>query len=193
MARFSLSSFLCMNGVHFSPASPDAIEIRPLKPQDLPHLLTVQQQCYPANICERAAVLLQKINDAPAYCWLAVDTVVQEPLGYVLSHPWAGELPPNLDVLWGKLPAEADCFYVHDIAVVPRGRGLHLAERLYHTAKCQAQHHGLHYTALTAVQGAASYWARFGYRVVEPRSHALKTKLARYGEQAVFMQATLKS
>lgn len=92
--------------------------------------------------------------------------MVQAPLGYVLSHPWAGELPPNLDAFMG-LPAEADCFYVHDIAVVPRGRGLPASRQPHITAKCQAQHHGLHYTALTAMQGAASYWARFGCRVVE--------------------------
>lgn len=161
--------FLCMSVVKLSVTSAATdVVIRPLQTQDLPHLLHIQHQCYAPSVRERPAVLLQKITLAPAYCWLAVERQTQQPLGYVLAHPWAGHTPPVLNDLLNALPPAADCFYVHDIAIAPRGRGLQLAQRLYHTAKRQAQRQGLRRTALTAVQGAASYWARLGYQAVVP-------------------------
>src|SRR6201994_4413876 len=44
--------------------------------------------------------------------------------GYAVAHPWVFGRPPSLNTLLGQLPARADTFYIHDLALMPDARGL---------------------------------------------------------------------
>ena len=51
-------------------------------------------------------------------------------LGYAVSHPGRLGRPPALDSRLGELPSDADCLYLHDVALLPEARGLGLGESL---------------------------------------------------------------
>src|SRR3546814_10434423 len=44
-------------------------------------------------------------------------------MGYVISHPAVFGQPPKLNRLLGAIPAQADCYYIHDLALAPAARG----------------------------------------------------------------------
>lgn len=103
-------------------------------------------------------------------------------VGYAVSHPISTESPPALNALLGEIPAGADQFYIHDIAVLPEARGagqasegiemlLRVAER-YRSA------------ALVSVYGTSDFWGRFGFT---PAAADMTAKLAPYGADAVYM------
>src|SRR5262249_1023949 len=43
----------------------------------------------------------------------------ERPVGYVLSHPYNRDAVPALDTRLGALPADADSYYLHDLALLP--------------------------------------------------------------------------
>ncbi len=102
--------------------------------------------------------------------------------GYAVSHPVRSGQPPALDSLLGEIAADADQYYIHDVAILAasRGRG-HAAEgigRLLAVATRYAT------TSLVSVYGTAPFWARFGFGP-EPVDAALAEKLRGYGDDAV--------
>jgi GNAT superfamily N-acetyltransferase len=49
-------------------------------------------------------------------------------VGYGLSHPRKLNCIPPLDSFLKTIPSDADCLYVHDVAVLPEVRGHGYAE-----------------------------------------------------------------
>ena len=39
------------------------------------------------------------------------------------THPWHRDTPPKLGKPLGAIPKDADTYYLHDIALLPAGRG----------------------------------------------------------------------
>jgi GNAT superfamily N-acetyltransferase len=106
-------------------------------------------------------------------------------VGYALSHPWlSGEIPP-LDAFLGAIPPQADCLFLHDVAVLPRARGNRAAERLVEQLCAVAAARRLSRLALVPVYGTNRMWRRLGFR--ERRSPAIVEKLSTYGPTACYM------
>ena len=66
--------------------------------------------------------------------------------GYILTHPWRFKALPALNALLGAIPADADTFYVHDLALLPAARGTGAAamivgEMLRHARGCRLRQH----------------------------------------------------
>jgi GNAT superfamily N-acetyltransferase len=131
---------------------------------------------------ERDEVFAERIRLCPAGC--LVYGQGGDVLGYVISHPWRRFAPPALDGLVGALPTDADCWFIHDLALAPpaRGRGV-VALAL---AELDGLARAFPVTCLVAVGEAADYWRRHGF---EDRSTPqLAAKLAGYGPGALYME-----
>ncbi|BBK39765.1 N-acetyltransferase GCN5 [Allostella sp. ATCC 35155] len=138
---------------------------------------------------ERPEVPAERLRLFPAGCFVAASPV--GPAGYAVAHPWAIGAPPALDVLLCSLPREADCLYLHDVALLPELRGSGLGAHLVRRLAALAERHLLDRLALTAVGGSAGYWRRHGFEPWGVLDAALARKLASYGGDAVYMVCQL--
>lgn len=102
--------------------------------------------------------------------------------GYLITHPWHRDTPPKLGALLGSIPAEADTYYLHDIALLPstRGSGAGRAATAL-VAQCAAAC-GQHSITLMAINGADRFWSAQGF------DHVADGGDASYGEDAFLMR-----
>ncbi len=110
---------------------------------------------------EAAALYAERIALAPEGCRVFVDgpTVI----GHCISHPWRRSAPPAMHAMLGAIPADADCWYLHDVVFAREGRGMKAVERLLPDLCATARGHGIATLALIAVGGADRYWTRLGF------------------------------
>lgn len=123
---------------------------------------------------EDPAVFANRLELFPAGCLMAEEA--GEILGYCLAHPGTVGDPPPLDTVLARLPAAADCLYIHDVALLPQARGRHLGVALARRLEEVARAHGFARVALTAVNHSDGFWQALGYL---PQPCA---KLASYGD-----------
>lgn len=145
---------------------------------DLPTISAIAARIHP-DLPERPEVLAEKMRLCPDGCRvLAAD---EEIVGYGFAHPWTQRRIPALDDFLERLPDDADCLYLHDIAVLPRSRGG--VARAYVAAIEQlARASGLAALALVSVYGTRPLWEGFCFRPVTADAE-LSAKLASYGER----------
>jgi GNAT superfamily N-acetyltransferase len=86
-----------------------------------------------------------------------------EVAGYLISHPWDRQSPPKLGALLGAIPADADTFYLHDIALLPSARGTGAGKTALGLVVGDARVLGFAEVRLMAVGGADRYWAAQGF------------------------------
>lgn len=164
--------------------------VRPMRPDDLPAVLAVQAITYASVMHESAATLASRLHLSPDTCQVA-QVSEGKVAGYLFTHAWTVGLPPALDMPLADLPAQPDCWYIHDLALHPSLHGQGAARALYEAARQAASAWMLPHSALVAVQDAAPFWQRFGY-VAEPAPSAqLRAKLRDYGDGAVYMMRAL--
>ena len=109
--------------------------------------------------------------------------------GYVLSHPWRRRSPPPIDTRLGAIPAGADSWYLHDLALLPGARGSGAGAKVATLLADQAHRDGYKTLALVSVNGSQGFWERQGFSV--RRDETLAAKLAGYGRDAVYMEHDL--
>ncbi|MCK6419215.1 MAG: GNAT family N-acetyltransferase [Alphaproteobacteria bacterium] len=132
---------------------------------------------------ERTEIFAEKFMLYPKGCFvLAPEGII---VGYVQSYPARSAQPQELDSSLGQLPADADTYYIHDIAIAPswrrRGKAIEFLNWLEVFASCQ----GFHTLSLTAVNRSRSFWERRGFSVLE--TDMLRERLHSYGEDAFYM------
>lgn len=153
-----------------------------MRPDDLPAVLDIAARVHPAYP-EGPAVFTERLALCPAGC-LVLDPGTG-PEGYVLSHPWRAAAPPALDRALGALPARPDCWYLHDIALLPHVRGRGAAADALTILAGRATQSGLPNLALIATGSAAAYWLRAGFTPIDqPDAAAI---LASYDPKALLM------
>lgn len=163
------------------------MKLRPMHAADADAVLAVQQAAYPPSHHESWAVLGRKLTLWPAGCWVMADEAGAV-LAYLFSHPGRLDAPPPLHGVLDALPAEANAYAVHDLALHPRAQGQGLGSALWRQAQACAQAAGLPAMSLVAVQGSTGFWARQGFEAVDVGVlPGLAEKLAGYGGEAVFM------
>ncbi|EJN10444.1 acetyltransferase, N-acetylglutamate synthase [Bradyrhizobium sp. YR681] len=155
---------------------------RPTRTSDLPAISAIAARIHP-GLAERPDVFAEKMRLCPEGC--RVLTADDEIVGYGLAHPWRLNRIPPLDHFLERLPGDADCLYVHDVAVLPDFRGG--VARDYVTAIEElARAAGIATLALVSVYATRPLWERFGFRPVTADAE-LRAKLASYGEAATYM------
>ncbi|MBL8700030.1 MAG: GNAT family N-acetyltransferase, partial [Alphaproteobacteria bacterium] len=156
---------------------------RPMAPADLAgveaigHLIHV---AYP----EDGAVFVERLALFPEGCLVLEDDHAL--VGYVLSHPWRHRAPPALNARLGRLPADADCLYIHDLAVLPDARGRGAAGEILRRLAQLAATMRLPAMALISIAGTSRFWERQGFIVVD--APELSAKLASYDADARLMR-----
>ena len=87
---------------------------------DLPAISKIAARIHP-DLPESPEVFAEKMRLYPDGCRVLVadDGIV----GYGLAHPWMQHRIPPLDGFLEQLPGDADCLYLHDVAVLPDFRG----------------------------------------------------------------------
>jgi GNAT superfamily N-acetyltransferase len=155
---------------------------RPARVSDLPAISAIATRIHP-DLPERPDVLAEKMRLYPEGCRVLI--AADEIVGYGLAHPWMQHRIPPLDDFLARLPDDADCLYVHDVAVLPDFRGG--ASRAY-VAEIEelARASGIATLALVSVYATRPLWERFGFRPVTADAD-LRAKLASYGDSATYM------
>lgn len=136
---------------------------------------------------EGASVFAERIRLAPEGCFVLARN--RQIVGYFCSHPWVRKKPPALHQTLGTIPAEADCWYVHDVAVDPSARGGGVVAEVCERAFAVAADKGFRTAMLVAVSGAGSYWAKLGFE--DMTTEGLRAKLKDYGDDALYMERSL--
>lgn len=132
-------------------------------------------------------VLADRLELSPEGCFmLEVGGVAQ---GYVLSHPWVRRAPPSLNSMLGEIPAAADTWYIHDLALLPETRGSGVGGNVVPLLAGIARSEGYRSMSLVSVNGSRGFWERQGFSA--RMDERLAAKLASYGEDAVYMERAL--
>ena len=133
---------------------------------------------------EDPAVVADRLNLAAEGC-----LVLDGPdglTGYAVSHPWMFGQPPALNSVLGRLPAQPDTWYIHDVALMPAARGTGAAAAIVTTLIALASAARLPSLTLVAVNNSAGFWSRHGFSAVEAPD--LAEKLRSYGPDARYMR-----
>lgn len=154
---------------------------RALAAADLPEVMRIAAAAHP-DLPERAEVFAQKRALFPAGCF-ALERAGRL-AGYAFSHPWTIGAVPPLDSFLGALPAEPDCLYLHDAALLAEARGAGAGRRLVALLRDVAAGAGLRRLALASVYDTAPLWARLGFA---ENGEAEPAKLRAYGPTARYM------
>lgn len=167
------------------------LEWRPMTHADLPAVLAAADVIH-TDYPERVEVFADRLALFPDGCRVAGAGTDGAVVGYGVMHPGILGYPPALDSLLERLPAEADCLYLHDIALLPAARGHGLGESVLTHAHGVARRHGLPWLALTSTPTARSYWLARGFTPSDAGGAALATKLASYGEGMMYMTRAVR-
>jgi len=159
---------------------------RAMRLSDIPAVVTIADAVH-GELTESAEVFAERLALYPAGCFLLERD--GEAVGHLVSHPWPRRTPVPLDVLLGAIPADADSFYLHDLALLPAARGSGAGVAVIRQALVDAASAGYREASLVAVHGADSFWARQGFRYVD--DEVLARKLQSYGEGTFFMERPL--
>ena len=155
---------------------------RPMKAGDIAAVTAISDQVHGA-FTEGADVYADRLTLYPAGCFvLEQDGHVR---GYLITHPWMAADPPALNRLLGAMPAKADCYYLHDLAILPNMQGGGAGSAAMRHVVDAAREAGQNRILLMAVNGADSFWQRQGFADMSDR--IALAKRASYGPDSFFM------
>ena len=158
-----------------------------MAPADLPAVMAIAAVVHP-DYPEDEAVFAERLRLAPEGCHVlaAGDGALQ---GYLISHPWPAGTAPALNSLLGEIPLGVVNWYLHDLALLPSGRGGGAAGEIVVEIARHAAETGYTSLALVAVNDSTGFWRRQGFR--EVHDPALDRKLASYDDAARYMRREL--
>lgn len=168
------------------------LQIRPMTADDVPAIMQIQLYCYQPSLHEEQAIVARRLAQHPDYCWVAENA--QGVCAYLFSYP---SRLGKITTLGGDFLAseQADCLYLHDLAVAEQASGQGVGPQLVKHALQHARQQALPYSALVAVQNSANFWARQGFtlepELTEEQRHCLASYAvaARYLVQPLLSQA----
>lgn len=135
---------------------------RPMAPKDVATVVAIADVVH-VNYPEDPAVFANRLHLFGPGCLIA--EAEDKAVGYCLAHPGKVGAPPPLNTVLAGLPGNADCLYLHDVALLPEARGRHLGVALARLLEEIALTHGFDRIALTAVNHSDGFWERLGYQV----------------------------
>lgn len=157
---------------------------RAMTAADLPAVAPISDAVH-GRYSEPFEVYAERLALYPAGCFVfAADGA---PSGYLIAHPWRRDTPPKLGAVLGAIPADADTFYLHDIALLPATRGTGAGRAAVELTIRAARAAGFGEITLMAVGGADSFWTAQGFSIAD----ATPDILASYGPEARLMRRTM--
>lgn len=159
---------------------------RPMVAEDVASVARISDAVH-GDYTERAEVYAERHALYPAGCFLFERDGTAA--GYLICHPWRRGRPVPLDALIGGLPMDANCFYLHDLALLPLARGTGAGRRATEIVLVKARGAGFDEVRLVAVNGAESFWAAQGFS--ELADEAGKAAAASYGDESLYMRRSV--
>ena len=138
---------------------------------------------------EDPVVFAERLNLYSKGCFVAANAENAVCDGYCIAHPWRLGRIPALNTLLGEIPRDADCLYVHDVAILPATRKAGLGVQVSDLLKRVAGSEGFRRLALTSVHNSQPFWERQGYRRVT--TPELTRGPQSYGDDAAYMVCAL--
>lgn len=151
---------------------------------DVGTIMAIQAEVHPL-LSERDLVIADKIATFPDGCCILHHD--ESALGYALGHPYLLDHVPALDAKLGMLPATADCFFIHDVALLPAARGQGAAKAYVGRMRDVCARRGLGWLALVSVYGTVPIWEGCGFRI--RAFPGLADKFGPVGDMARYMAA----
>jgi GNAT superfamily N-acetyltransferase len=136
---------------------------RPMRADDLAAVAAISDAVHGMAYTERPAIYAERLALYPAGCHVFARDDGGAVEGYLISHPWRRDDPPTLDRPLGAIPADADGYYLHDLALLPSTRGAGAGRAALALVLRQAVAAGFDDITLTAVGGADGFWAAQGF------------------------------
>ncbi len=161
---------------------------RPMRAEDIAAVAAISDQVHD-RFSERPAIYAGRLALYPAGCFVLEGEGALS--GYLISHPWKTDSPPELDMPVGAIPADADGFYIHDLALMPQARGSGAAAVATQLAVDAAQDAGFDNLFLMAIRGADRFWRKQGF--VDIEGERAGAKRASYGVDSRFMRRSLRA
>ena len=154
---------------------------------DIKDLARVADKIHP-DLPESDEVFAERVELSPEGClglWEGKGSH-NELCGYVISHPIKHRQPPALNSLLGKIASDADQYYIHDLAILPKFRRRGFAQDcIKRLVAIVAKRYAT--TCLIAVYGTEPFWRGFGFVRVHGDG-VLGGKVREYGDDAVFLE-----
>ena len=126
----------------------------------LPDISRIAEEVHPDYPESRAVFANRLALFAPGCFVCQTDDAIY---GYLISHPWRRGQSVPLDTELAALPDEADCLYLHDIALLPAARGKGASALALQAVEQVARQAGLTVLSLVALPGTEAYWSRQGF------------------------------
>ncbi|MBY9067890.1 GNAT family N-acetyltransferase [Hyphomonas sp. WL0036] len=135
--------------------------IVPMTGAHLASVVKVQAEAFTPDLLETPAVFADRLARFGEHFRVAL--MADRTVGYLVCFPWKlGDTPVNNENFPETLP-DPDCFYIHDMALLPEARGSGLARAMLEDAYAQADRMGFDAVSLVAVGQSGSYWDKMGY------------------------------
>jgi hypothetical protein len=157
-----------------------------MRASDLPRVAAIAAEIHTAHP-EDDAVLVERLRLYAAGCHV-LDTRGAV-AGYAISHPWRRSSPPALNTRLKRIPANADTYYLHDVAIVEAARRGGAASEIVATLVTHARAAGFATMTLICVNDTGAFWSRLGFRATADQ--ALRLRLETYGNDARLMVRVL--
>ena len=157
---------------------------RTMTAADLPAVSAISDMVH-GRYSEAVAVYAERLGLYPQGCFVLETR--SAPAGYLLTHPWHRDTPPKLGAMLVAIPADADTFYLHDIALLPESRGTGAGRAAVELAIATARAAGFGEITLIAVGGADRFWTAQGFTIAD----AAPALLDSYGPEARLMRRAL--
>jgi GNAT superfamily N-acetyltransferase len=159
----------------------------PMRREDLPAIGALSDAVH-ESYSEDVAIYAERLGLYPSGCFTLWQA--ERIGGYLISHPWYRDSPPALNAVLGSIPATADTYYLHDIALLPSVRGGGSGRIAVDLVMDLARKAGFQDVTLMAVNGADRFWASVGFTYVDATDPAAKP--SSYGEGSYLMRRVVE-
>lgn len=137
------------------------MRLRPLSAGDINDIHRLEIETYLHELHESAAAFLQLIRLFPDGAFGCLDDAGL--CGYAFGLPSRAGTTLQLRTPLERIPQDADSFYIHDVAVAARCRGMGVGRMLATGLVDLARARGFRRCELVSVQGSAAFWRRLGF------------------------------
>ena len=136
-------------------------QIIPMTMAHIAEAIHVQTRAFAEDLRESPEVFSDRMERFGEYFRVAF--MGERMVGYMISFPWKlGDTPVNNQKFPAVLP-EPDCFYIHDIALLPEARGQGISRAMLDEAYQTALQLGFDAVSLVAVGQSGSFWDKVGF------------------------------
>lgn len=156
---------------------------RPMATEDVEAVARMSDSVH-GHYTERAEIYAERLALYPNGCFLFERD--EEAAGYLICHPWRRDKAVPLDTLLHAIPHDSDCFYLHDLALLPSARGTGAGRAATEIVMKEARTAGFGEIRLVAVNGADDFWAAQGFVAVTSAEGNDAT--GSYGDESVAMR-----